>query len=141
MDHSPGSDGEDNVKLTKLFKKEAIQVPDVNDNDDGRKTISNKTVKGKSPNKVKQTPERKMKNEDGSERGVCSSYPIISTSYHVPYQSCSSMKQILMELFPDSDFIYNYAGKRAKGKDAKTRNTPEKHGKSHVRSFFFSSSC
>ncbi|KAL8551185.1 hypothetical protein ACS0TY_000316 [Phlomoides rotata] len=91
LDHSPESDGEDNLNLSKLFKKEAVLVSDVNDNDDGRETISNKTVKGKSPNKVKRTPGRKRKNEDDNE-----------------------------------------TGKRGKGKDTNTRNTPEKHGKSHV---------
>lgn len=50
------------------------------------------------------------------------------------------MKQIPDGVDSYSDFIYNYAGKRAKGKDTNSRKTPERRGKSHVRSFFFSSS-
>lgn len=74
MDHSPVSDGEDNINLSRLFKKEATLVSDINGSDDGRETIFNKPVKGKSPNKndkVKRTPERKRKNEDDIERGGC----------------------------------------------------------------------
>ncbi|KAK6155444.1 hypothetical protein DH2020_009692 [Rehmannia glutinosa] len=71
LDHSPVSDDEDGLNLSKLFKKEATQVSDINDNDDGREIVVNKPVKGKSPkknDKVKLTPGRKRKNGDDSER-------------------------------------------------------------------------
>lgn len=71
LDHSPESDDEDDVNLSKLFKKEAKQVSDNNDNDDGRESTVKKPVKGKSPrknDKSKRTPERKSKNVDDSER-------------------------------------------------------------------------
>lgn len=72
MDQSPVSDEEDNVNLSRLFKKEATLVSDVKDNDDGKVTISNSPVKGKSPKncgKVKQSPKRKRKKDNDSETG------------------------------------------------------------------------
>ncbi|KAI3457902.1 hypothetical protein Pfo_014565 [Paulownia fortunei] len=71
LDHSPVSDDEDDINLSKLFKKEATQVSDINDNDDGRESLVNRPVKGESPkknDKVKRMPQRKRKNEDDSER-------------------------------------------------------------------------
>ncbi|KAL6508238.1 hypothetical protein OROHE_021780 [Orobanche hederae] len=70
-DHIPVSDDEDDTNLSKLFKKRATEVFDINDNDDGRVSLANKPVKGKSPkkkDKVKWTPQKKRKNEDDSER-------------------------------------------------------------------------
>ncbi|KAH6813621.1 double-stranded DNA binding protein [Perilla frutescens var. frutescens] len=66
------SDDEDNLNLSRLFKKEATLVLDIKDNDDGREIESNNPVKGKSPTKgakAKQTPERKRKKKYASERG------------------------------------------------------------------------
>ncbi|XP_057800661.1 DNA-binding protein BIN4 [Salvia miltiorrhiza] len=66
LDQSPVSDDEDNVNLSRLFKK------DIKNNDDGKATLSDSPVKGKSPNKggkVKRTPPRKRKKDDDSERG------------------------------------------------------------------------
>ncbi|KAG8381635.1 hypothetical protein BUALT_Bualt06G0142100 [Buddleja alternifolia] len=71
LDHSPVSDNEDDVNLSKLFKKEATQSSDINDNDDEREPVAKKAVKGKSPKKnekVKQTPERKRKNNEDSKK-------------------------------------------------------------------------
>ncbi|GFP94309.1 pathogenesis-related protein 5 [Phtheirospermum japonicum] len=72
-DHSPLSDDEDDINLSKLFKKEAKQVSDIDDKDDVRESEAiKKPVKGKSPkknDKVKRTPEKKKrKNDDDSER-------------------------------------------------------------------------
>ncbi|KAL6533413.1 hypothetical protein OROMI_027525 [Orobanche minor] len=102
-DHIPVSDDEDDTNLSKLFKKRATEVFDINDND-GRVSLANKPVKGKSPKKkykVKWTPQKKRKNEDDIKREVL-----------------------------DGNYVaYNYAGKRAKGKITNRRNTSEKHGK------------
>ncbi|KAK4433218.1 DNA-binding protein BIN4 [Sesamum alatum] len=72
LDVSPAiSDDEDDINLSKLFKKEAKQVSDTNGKDDMTEAVVNKPVKGKSPkknDKVKRTPERKRQNEDESER-------------------------------------------------------------------------
>ncbi|KAL3653770.1 hypothetical protein CASFOL_003451 [Castilleja foliolosa] len=74
-DHCPVSDDEDDINLSKLFKKGAKQDSDIDGEEDVRESEANKKpVKGKSPKKngeVKRTPEkkkRKRKNEDDSER-------------------------------------------------------------------------
>ncbi|KAG6435027.1 hypothetical protein SASPL_106676 [Salvia splendens] len=67
LDRSPVSDDEDNVNLSRLFKKGATQ-----DSDDGKVTLSESPVKGKSPkntNKAKQTTPKKRKQDDDSGRG------------------------------------------------------------------------
>lgn len=73
LDQSPVSDDdEDNINLSRLFKKEAKLVTDIKDHDDAREIESDNPFKGTSPNKggkVKQTPERKRKKNDASERG------------------------------------------------------------------------
>lgn len=80
FDNSLESDDEDNVNLSRLFKKEAKVEADSQDNDDGRETLSDSPVKGKPPNKsvkVKKTPEKKRKKAGSSERGSClSSVPL-----------------------------------------------------------------
>lgn len=146
MDDSPVSDDEDDVNLSKLFKKAAKQVSHINDKDDMTDTVVNKPVKGKSPkknDKVKRTPERKRKNEDDNEREGNFFYLQLHQciymhyDYHVyPWKPrTEQLSQIL-----DMNYkVYNYAGKRAKGKDTNMISGIQKHGKSHVRSFFFSS--
>ncbi|XP_047976090.1 DNA-binding protein BIN4 [Salvia hispanica] len=72
LDRSPVSDDEDNVNLSRLFKKGATQVSDSKDSDDGKVTLSESPVKGKSPkktNKAKQTTPKKRKQDDDSGRG------------------------------------------------------------------------
>lgn len=72
MDNSPESDEEDNVNLSRLFKKEAKLESDIKDSDDGRETLSDSPVKGKSPSKgvkIKKSPLKKRKKDDASERG------------------------------------------------------------------------
>ncbi|KAL2226854.1 UNVERIFIED_CONTAM: DNA-binding protein BIN4 [Sesamum indicum] len=81
LDGSPAiSDDEDDINLSKLFKKEAKQDSDINDKDYMTEAVVNKPVKGKSPkkngkgkspkknDKVKPTPERKRQSKDESER-------------------------------------------------------------------------
>ncbi|CAA0813091.1 DNA-binding protein BIN4 [Striga hermonthica] len=70
-DHSPPSDDEDSINLSKLFKKGAKWASDIKDDDDGRESNDTKPGKGKSPkknDKVKRTPEKKRKIEDDSKR-------------------------------------------------------------------------
>lgn len=89
LDQSPISDEEDNINLSRLFKKEAKLVRDIKDHDDARVIESDNPFKGKSPNKggkVKQTPERKRKRKknDASERGGCLSSVLYKyKSHHV----------------------------------------------------------
>ncbi|XP_073297811.1 uncharacterized protein [Primulina huaijiensis] len=71
-EHSVSSDEEDDsINLSKLFKKQASRISDIDDNGDGRESTFSKPVKGKSPEKtknVKQTPERKRKKNDDHEK-------------------------------------------------------------------------
>ncbi|XP_011075842.1 DNA-binding protein BIN4 isoform X2 [Sesamum indicum] len=113
LDGSPAiSDDEDDINLSKLFKKEAKQDSDINDKDYMTEAVVNKPVKGKSPkkngkgkspkknDKVKPTPERKRQSKDESER----------------------------------------EGKRAKGKDTNMISGTQKLGKSHSHSIWSLSS-
>ncbi|KAL3837995.1 hypothetical protein ACJIZ3_022586 [Penstemon smallii] len=71
VNHSPVSDDEDGINLSKLFKKEVSQAPDVKDKDGGRASVVDKTRKGKSleeNEKVKLTSGRKRKSEDDSSK-------------------------------------------------------------------------
>ncbi|KAL9162975.1 hypothetical protein ABFS82_06G012400 [Erythranthe guttata] len=71
LDYSPVSDDEDGINLSKLFKKEETQASSINDNDDGKVSVVEKSVEDKSSrksDKVKRTPEKKRKNVDDSMR-------------------------------------------------------------------------
>ncbi|EYU45347.1 hypothetical protein MIMGU_mgv1a020576mg [Erythranthe guttata] len=89
LDYSPVSDDEDGINLSKLFKKEETQASSINDNDDGKVSVVEKSVEDKSSrksDKVKRTPEKKRKNVDDSMREDIMHFELFGSS-------CFSMMQ------------------------------------------------
>lgn len=144
LSDSPQRNEEDEIVLSKLFKKEDGLVPQIKDNDE--EYLISEPVKGKSPNKnekTKLTPGKKRRRKDDTEiqggsfvflKNICIHLYRIDDLSFPPKDSRKLMRRLLDCLKFKKELnkkilFYDYAGKASK------RKTSEKPVHPQVRSF------